>query len=180
HVFVQTDFDNAVFEKNFDDNNTRRTTAPIDVTRRPDPDLQVSSVTGPDSGQPGQTVSVTWTVTNAGPGLAHGPWIDKVFLSSDGTLTNAVLLRSVTHSVDLSSGSSYDASATVILPDVSDGAYQIVVSTDGTNLVFEGDSDANNLGASSSFSMAHADLRPSIVSAPSSAESGSSISVTWS
>src|SRR5205807_716408 len=76
HVFVVTDFTGAVFEFSFEDNNTGRTLTPLSVTRKPDPDLVVLPFSGPANGQPGQALTVGWTVQNGGPGLAQGPWVD--------------------------------------------------------------------------------------------------------
>ena len=44
HLFVITDADNSVFEYNFEANNAERTANPIQVTLKPSPDLQVTSV----------------------------------------------------------------------------------------------------------------------------------------
>ena len=51
-------------------------------------------------------MTVSWSVQNAGVGSAKGPWIDRVFFSTDGTLTNATLLGSAQRFADLAAGGS--------------------------------------------------------------------------
>src|SRR5262249_11047416 len=50
------------------------------------PDLTVTAVQGPASARFGDTVSVTWTVRNAGSDPAAEHWGDRVYLSRDTTL----------------------------------------------------------------------------------------------
>jgi hypothetical protein len=95
HVLVVTDFTDVVGERGGEDNNTGRTLTPITITLKPSPDLQVVNVSSPAGGQPDQAIHVAWTVSNSGPGLAEGPWVDRVFLSTDGTLNGAILLATV-------------------------------------------------------------------------------------
>src|SRR5262249_792573 len=180
HIFVVTDFTNVVSERDAEDNNTGRTLTPITVTLKPSPDLQFVTVTSPADGQPDQAIAVGWTVSNAGPGLARGPWIDRVFLSSDGSLNGATLLASVEHQSDLSSGEQYSASTVVTLPEIADGTYTILVQTDATDAVYERDGEENNLSASGPLTIGHADLSPAILSAPSTGTSGTRVPFQWS
>ncbi|HEY4634688.1 MAG TPA: CARDB domain-containing protein, partial [Candidatus Limnocylindrales bacterium] len=179
HVFVVADATGAVFEHGLDDNNTGRTVVPIAVTLTPAPDLVVNSVTAPAASQPGETVSVTWTASNVGPGSAPGGWVDRVFLSTDGTLTGATFLTSVARSADLASAGSYTQTAAVVLPIVADGGYRLVVVTDAAGAVFEGGADDNNLAASDPLQLGHPDLAPTIVSASGVATAGTSITVEF-
>jgi subtilase family serine protease len=180
HVFVVTDFNGQVFEHIHEDNNSGRTISPIAVTRKPDPDLQVTVVTAPGEAQPHQPVAVSWTVENAGPGLAESSWRDRVYLSTDGTLTGATLLATVDRSADLGSNASYDASASFTFPVVADGAYRIVVVTDQADDVFEGAFEDNNQRVSDGFQVTHPDLQPAVDSAPATATSGETVSLQWS
>ena len=62
------------------------------------PDLTASAVTpSENSGQFGDTLTVGWTVTNAGQASATGPWVDNVYLSPTPTLgSGAIYLSSTT------------------------------------------------------------------------------------
>jgi subtilase family serine protease len=74
-VSVTTDIYNNIFEYNAagtaETNNTTTTTA--SSTLAPYPDLAVSNVSTSALAGPGQTVPVTWTVTNSGNATATGP-----------------------------------------------------------------------------------------------------------
>src|SRR5262249_48595933 len=135
----------------------------------------------PTAGQPGLSVIVTWAVANQGPGLAKGPWVDRVYLSSAGTVPGATLLATVQHAADLAGGATYTASATFGLPSAADGAYHVVAVTDDANSVFEGNGEGNNQRAADGLlQMTHADLVPAITAAPAAATSGDTVSVSWS
>src|SRR5262249_25080016 len=100
HVFLATDVNNVVVERNFENNHTGRTTTPIAVTEKPSPDLIVTAVTVPPSANISQQVTVSWNVKNNGAGLAPHSWSDLVYISANGTLTGAILVASVTRSTD--------------------------------------------------------------------------------
>lgn len=179
HVFVETDFNNAVFEFVHDDNNIGRTLTPVTVTLRPSPNLVVTSVSAPDEGQPQQNVVVDWTVENTGPGVAEDDWIDHLYFSPDGSLNGAILLATASQTGGLKSGASYTVSRTVSLPTVAEGSYFFVVVADATNQVFEGDDEDDNLLVSDPIQIGHADLAAAITTAPDRAVSGSVIPFQW-
>src|SRR5262249_6222865 len=110
------------------DNNVARTATPISITRKSDPNLVVASVTSPPAaGRPGQSIPLGWRVTNTGPGVARGPWVDRVYLATTGTLAGATLLATVERAGNLLPGAGYDVATDAILPGVADGAYQLLV-----------------------------------------------------
>src|SRR5262249_50146025 len=139
------------------------------------PDLQVTALTANSAVQPGQSLNISWTVSNAGAGLAKGPWVDQVYLSSTGTLTGATLLTSITRSADVASGGFYNVSIPVNIPTASDGTYRVIVLADGGNAVFEGANENNNQRASDPVTITHPDLAASITSSPSNASSGDTV-----
>ncbi len=115
-----------------------------------DVDLTVTAVSGPQAGQQGQSVTVSWTVQSVGTGDATGTWQDAVYLSSSPVFTaDAILLGSVTHAGNLSSGQTYNASGSFKLPGVTPRDYYFLVRSNAQNEVFEGSERANNVGASS-------------------------------
>ena len=179
HVFVVTDFLNAVFEHVHDGNNTGRTVTPIAVTRKLDPNLAVTALDAPGAGQPKQTVTIHWTVENTGPGIAADDWMDRVYLSNDGTLNGAVLLATVSRTSDLESGGTYSVSRDVELPTVADDTYRFVVATDQADTVFEGDGENDNLRVSGPVTIGHPDLTPQIDTAPTTAVSGTVVAFAW-
>ena len=64
----------------------------------------------------GQSLSVSWTVTNNGSGTASGPWNDEVYLASDAQGDNETLLGTFADGNSLAPGASYTSSEQVALP----------------------------------------------------------------
>src|SRR5262249_18046286 len=146
HVFVIADVTNAVFEKQFEDDNVGRTTTPVAVTLKPTPNLVVTAATPPPAaGRPADTASGGSTVANTGAGPARAPCSARVSLSRTGTLTGATLVKTIQHTADLAGDSDptdaavphYDATADVVLPALADGTYYWVIQTDALGQVFE-------------------------------------------
>ncbi|MCB1967891.1 MAG: hypothetical protein KDI64_18145, partial [Candidatus Accumulibacter sp.] len=169
-ILVDTDAQSQVFESVFENNNVTASLAPVQVLAPVLADLSVSQIVVPAQGAPGQTRSVAWTVANSGSGAARGSWSDRVYLSADGSLSGAQLLATVPHSGELATLASYTASAEIVLPDVVDGDYLIVVSSDVTDTVFEGSQEGNNSTVSTAtLRVVHPDLLPVSVAAPAGA-----------
>lgn len=148
------------------------------------PDLVVSSVQAPPSGNSGQNLQVTWIVTNTGAGATQVPtWYDDVYLSvgpawNSGT---SVLLGRFENTAHLGPGEAYATTRDVLLPRGAGGQYYVHVRTDNTDLLAE-TSSSNNTGGSSQFTVFlsdHADLRTTQVVTSPTAFSGDSIEVTW-
>src|SRR5262249_54766703 len=154
-----------------DTNNASISAKQIVIGSVASPDLTVTTVTAPSSGQPGQSIEMDWSGANAGSVDASGDWVDRVLLSPGGGI-----LAAITHQGELAAGGHYDAKAQVALPDVADGSYQIVVETDATDSVSEGSNEGNNQNsASPPLQLAHPDLLPSITSSPDNAVAGATI-----
>ncbi|NJO99234.1 MAG: hypothetical protein HC764_27240 [Pleurocapsa sp. CRU_1_2] len=68
------------------------------------------------------------------------------------------------------------------MPDnLVDGNYRIVVLTDGNNRIFERDGENNNLGVAANLTqVTHADLIPTLITAPTSGKSGTDVTLRWS
>ena len=180
YLVVVTDAGGVVNES---DLTTEQSSAQINLSAPPPPDLAASAVTSSlTTGQPGQSESVTWTVTNVGGSPATGSWTDSVYLSPDGKLNDATLLGSVNETSGLAAGSSYNGTLTETLPSsLADGDYEVLVDTDSGDAVVTDPDRANNLaGAPKPLLFGHVDLVPSITLAPTSATSGTSITVDWS
>ncbi|MDH5668376.1 MAG: Ig-like domain-containing protein, partial [Nitrospira sp.] len=187
HVFVQTDYVDAstngvLFEATGEGNNVGRTVTPLDITLAPYPDLLVTSVTGPTTVQPGQTVTVAWTVANSGTGSSTASRVDQVYLSADGTTTGAAYVGQVTMPAGTEPGSSEAASLTGMIPAwVPDGTYRWLIVSDAGGVIYEGPTggDLNNTGLSDVVQVTHPDLRAMILSAPTSAASGATVQVAF-
>ena len=153
----------------------------IQITSVP-PDLVVTNVTIPAVTSAGQTLELTWTVTNNGTGPANGQWNDRIMLNSSIGMGN-VQLADVQHAGPLAAGASYTKSQMVTLPQYMQGEYHISVETNRTGSVTEcGAAEENNFGLSESFSLESnlPDLVIDSVTLPvTTIEAGSSIQVEW-
>jgi subtilase family serine protease len=128
----------------------------------------------PTSGVSGSTVIVTDTTANQGPANARST--TTIFYLLSGSTRVASLGN---RSVDvLSSGaSSGPLSTTLTLPSNINGTYSVLACADDYAVVAESN-ESNNCTQSGTFIVSGADLVVRNISGPSSAVSGSSISVT--
>jgi RHS repeat-associated protein len=195
YVIVNTDSGNFVFQLH-DGDKFGASSATVQITTAP-PDLIVSSASGPGTALEGTAVVVGWTVTNQGGGdTAVSSWVDNVYADTSNTLdNNKVLLGSFTHNGLVNSGASYSQSQLVTLPISLVGAYNLFVVTNATGTVPESDT-TNNTSAPVPVTISQqvtiqqggqqitevaqvADLQPTSMSAPATADTGASVTVTW-
>src|SRR5205823_5851540 len=161
----------------FESNNTGQSPL-IAVTLTPPPDLQVTSITIPSKVLSGDPLQATWDVTNLGPGLAAGSWVDRVYFSTDDQVGNDTLLGSFTHTGDLAGSEHYSRTETVTVPERPDGAYRVIVITDADNAVYEYQSEGNNATVSQqSVAIVHPDLQVTALDVPADSVSGTPILV---
>ena len=186
-LYVYTDSRSQIFE--YDPNlnaeaNNFSPLKPVVITNIP-PDLQVASVTNPATGNAGQTIPVTFTVTNRGIGpTIEGSWSDTIYLSSSATFNTGTTtaLASFTHTGDLAVGATYTDTESVTLPATAQGTYYVFVMTDSSNQVNECSNENNNVGGSAvSIIVANQlpDLQINAIVAPPSAQVGQTISLQW-
>ncbi len=152
----------------------------ISVTYPPSPDLQVVSFTAPQQARAGESLSVAYSIRNLGELTAQGSWRDSIYLSLDGTETNAILMASFLRNTSLAMGTSYDETRSVLVPSIVDGNYKLFIRSDSGNSVFEAGRESNNtLFATTDLAVKNADLVPKSLSSPAQSSSGQSIAISW-
>ncbi|MCA2657680.1 MAG: carboxypeptidase regulatory-like domain-containing protein, partial [Microcystis sp. M049S2] len=191
-LFVVTDSANSVYEGSNEGNNAS-SAFPLTISRDT-PDLQVTSITLPNTVTPGQPLTLNWTVANLGVGRTNSNyWYDRVYLSLDKNVSgDDINLGSVYRSGALEPSASYSATGTFSLPVNLNGSYYVLVQTDRDNNVIEGAFENNNVLASDSSSgggsgtgslpitpAPSADLAVTSVDAPEQGIAGQSLSLTW-
>jgi Ca2+-binding RTX toxin-like protein/protocatechuate 3,4-dioxygenase beta subunit len=180
-LFFTTDAANKIYESNEGNNFA---SAPLLVTRQT-PDLQVTGLNLPTTGQSGQPVNLSWTVQNLGAARTNSDfWSDAVYLSKDAIVSaDDIQLGTVFHSGALDVGGSYTASTTFDLPLKLGGNYQAIVRTDIDKQVIEGSQEINNDRASdNTIAVSQSpvpDLTVQSVIAPVGAIAGQPLSLTW-
>ena len=190
-LYIRTDADNHVYEGGGAlENNNDSDLLPVNVTQRL-ADLQVTSIVMPDNVTAGQTVSIQWSVQNAGAGRTNASgWRDGIYLSNDQTITTGdSLLKAVNWNSALDAAGSYTASTTVVIPaDLAAGTYYAGLYADIDNSVYEGAGENNNgrVATNADGGSIHVtpnpvtvDLRVVSVDAPAGAVTGQAFPVTW-
>ncbi|MBI3350329.1 MAG: putative Ig domain-containing protein, partial [Burkholderiales bacterium] len=119
----------SVYEGAAATNNMGR--ADIAITYR-EPDLKISQISVPGALTSGQTVAVSFTVTNQGTrDTRQWGWADRIYLSRDPSLDNSDLqLASFTHLGGLAKDGSYTVNASVQIPADADGPFYLIAYTD--------------------------------------------------
>ena len=159
YFLVKTDYYNSVFEGG-NENDNFGAGSPTQVHLTPPPDLQVASVEAPAQGFSGQPLTLTWQVSNDGPGRTlETAWYDGVYMSTDTTLdAGDTFLGQLYHSGSLNPDESYTGTSTVTLPTGVSGDFFILVKTDLYNHVYERAFEDNNTGLDAAAT--HVNLTP--------------------
>jgi uncharacterized delta-60 repeat protein len=180
---LMTDAGNAEVEEN-EANNTRVSEQPMWLLPTPAPNLRVATITPPANPMSGQSVTVSWTVTNTGNwSTGAGLWLDAVYLSTTPSLDgSALLLGRAQRPRSLGTNESYSCSLTATLPQGLSGTCYFIVQTDTDNRVNEGAFESDNTTASVPMAITLTpppDLQVANITAPSNALSGTSLAVSW-
>ena len=186
HLFVETDATDVVFENGLKANNIAEDPNNFDVMPIPYADLVVSSITPPQTAGSGLQINVSWTVKNQGIGLTNVPsWSDDLALASDPAGKNIVVDYGLfNHLGPIGPGGSYVRTAQITLPNGLNGTYYFVVTAAANNPPFEFiyGNGTDNISVSTGFNVSLTpppDLTVTNVSAPTTAEEGSTIQVGW-
>ncbi|MBQ2038538.1 MAG: Ig-like domain-containing protein, partial [Thermoguttaceae bacterium] len=147
YIIVAVDADSAVYETS--ETNNLFVSGKIALSYPPLSDLQVSSVTAPSTAAAGGLVELVWDELNAGARTVAEVRRDAIYISTDGTLENATLLKTVRRTDTLSAGESVRRRETVTVPSTGYyGSVRFIVVSDFENAVPEGN-ETNNSGVSS-------------------------------
>ncbi len=105
-------------------------------------DLVLASISAPAEAQVGETITVSWVVTNNADTPVTGPWQDRIYLATaPESLAGAFLLSTApAPSPTLPPGASYANARQVILPGnqrITPGAFYLTVLADALNQTIE-------------------------------------------
>ncbi|VVB93850.1 Uncharacterised protein [uncultured archaeon] len=116
------------------------------------PDMVISSVTGPQVGSTGNSITITDTVTNQGQGYAS-KFFEGIYISTDATITTSDMLIGGRWRNGMAPGETNTSSTTVALPaNLAPGTYYIGAIADVYNRVVE-NNEANNALAGNSIAI---------------------------
>jgi len=132
YIYVMTDVDDVVYENTGEGNNVSGSDSLI-VQGYPPVDLTVTSFSIPDTGTSGDTLTLLWTVRNAGSGRTiSDSWSDVLYIASDSVFdadTDVVVGR-LDHEGALDSAGTYTRMFPITLPNDLSGPYYWFVQTD--------------------------------------------------
>ncbi|MCS7091075.1 MAG: CARDB domain-containing protein [Verrucomicrobiota bacterium] len=140
---IRLDSGDVIVETN-ETNNTAFARIPLHIVAT---DLFVTRVDAPSAARFGETIRITYVVTNAGAAGALASWNDRIDLSTVSDAPGTLLVTAPAGRVPLPAGAAYTNWAEVRLPlsgVATSGVYYLVVWTDSENVVPEA-SDGNNL-----------------------------------
>jgi subtilase family serine protease/subtilisin family serine protease len=168
YILAKADATGAVAETS-ENNNTYARSIQIGA------DLVISSLSAPTYAGAGLSITVSETTRNQGGGTADAT-VTHFYVSADSTLDASDTLIGSRVVPSLAGGTTSSASTAVTLPqDMAVGTWYLIAKADGTGVVPE-TSENNNTSARSI--RIGADLVISIMSAPTSAGAGQSITVS--
>jgi subtilase family serine protease len=133
------------------------------------------------SGAPARAgIAVDFGVKNFGTATAVGPWWDYVLWSTDQNFGGDTAIFGYQRVANLAAGAQYTPTTqTVNLPNVAAGTYYLYFQTDGANAVPEGN-DLNNIIGPVAITISNADLIPTVLTPPASANAGATIQIAYS
>ncbi len=147
YLFAQVDSTYAIQESN--EGNNWYTSLRIQIPCNQLPDLVVNSLSGPTCANPGQSLTISHIVKNAGNGAAS-PFNIDYYLSADGDLSNIGFgmsdwylgQRSIS---SLAAGSTNSQSFTVTVPsNIPSGSYYLMAVADPGSIIVESNEGNNN------------------------------------
>ncbi|OQX77742.1 MAG: hypothetical protein B6D61_06710, partial [Bacteroidetes bacterium 4484_249] len=150
-------------------------------------DLTAEDILMPETAFSGDSVDVSFTITNLGVGSTGWvPWMDELYISAnpDFDPENAELVSSPTNLSVLSGGQSYVNTVGIKLSDYLDGTQYFFVKVDGTNKIQETNEDNNIVRSVGSMDVTlppYPDLFvKEVVSMSGNIVPGSTLTVGWS
>jgi RHS repeat-associated protein len=141
YIFVKADVYGQQPESS-ETNNTRFEA--ISLQLPPLPDLMVSEISAPVDAISGQTIPVSWTITNQGTATASGRWNDVLWLSSDSNAGNDQWFGAFEFEGEIAAGQSITRIQNITLPGILSGDRWFIVTTDYNNQIFEHARENNN------------------------------------
>jgi subtilase family serine protease len=148
-------------------------------------DIFVSGVSTSSFATLGETLNVSWTVTNQGSATASADWWDAIYLSDDPYLDtssynyNDIYLGGAFagNKTPLSAGDSYTLDANIRIADVLPGSKYLIFAGDSNRA--QAESNENNNYYAIPIALTASDLTVSATSAPATAAIGDSVEVSW-
>jgi subtilase family serine protease len=162
-------------------NNVRAIAA--EIRKAPRPDLVIAAATAPNRVLTDRDFDATFSVRNRGEIAATGPWVDRVLLSTDGTLGDDVVLGSFAYGGRINPGQTVERTQVLRIPSASvprDGIYYLIFVSDADRAIRELSDDNNTRVVPIEVKRPPLpDLKVASITAPAEAFSGTTTEVQW-
>ena len=189
YVTVVADYFNFVSEPGLKGNNAEVIEPPMVAAPCPAADLVATNLIVPTTADEGESLTLTWTVTNVGGATANGRgnnWYDAVYLSLEQAFApyqDIFLGYTYSPSNVLAPGQSYTRIASFPIPEGLAGPYYVVVDASHNRAVDERGSYLNNLAISSQAVeielLPPVDLVAGVMTIPANAGAGQAATITY-
>jgi len=182
YLILRADGNNNVSESNESNNDVA---IPLQVDLSPVPDLVPIAVSTSELLMAGQSMKITYSVTNKGAhATRQDKWSDTYYLSTSATLNPStdIKLGSKTHVGSLEVGMSYSSEVQFTIPQNATGNYMLYVVTDAADAVYEENENNNGKCISVYVNTQNdrpADLVISNVSAPGRIKAGQPVTIEY-
>ena len=173
YLLVKTDNYNGQLESNKTD-NIRSVAIAVNA-----PNLVISNPTSPPSAAVlGQTLPLSWRVTNTGSVSALASWNDGVYLSDDGLLdSNDVNIGQFFRPNSLAPNASYTNNQNIFLPATSIGDRYLLFVTDASRS--QGETNETDNIIATPITLTAPDLTVTAATAPTTAVTSGTLNVSW-
>jgi subtilase family serine protease len=145
------------------------------------PDLTITANNSPTSAVLGQTLSLSWTVKNAGSVSANADWYDEVFVSDDAIWDSSDIglgLQWTADQTPLAANGTYTVTRDYTVgSNIPTGSKYLIYVTDRLN--YQGETNENNNYVAKQIEISATDLQVTAATAPTTATLGESIAVSW-
>jgi subtilase family serine protease len=158
------------------DSSENTTSAPVNITLTPYPDLIVTSVAVPTNAVTGQSITIPVTIRNQGNTTANS-FYTMLYLSSDNAITSGDTALSSIFVASLAPGTQQTLSHTFTVPTVAAKNYYFGAIVDCDSKVGESSETNNSLAGSPTAISYGPDLIVTAVTPPSNAVTGQSITI---
>ncbi|MDH6099335.1 hypothetical protein NWP21_10890, partial [Anabaenopsis sp. FSS-46] len=191
HLLVVTNPNNYYYNQQYETDETNNTFAvPITINEVDLPDLIVTEATiSTSTAGWGESVEVSWTVTNHGEGIAKEEWSDRIYLSTDEIWDDSDYFLSsfwAGNNSPLAIDGSYSLTGNISISYyIEAGNYHLLVVTNPDdynyyNRQYETDETNNTLAVPITINEVDLpDLVITAATAPASGNIGSTIEVSW-
>uniref|UniRef100_UPI0039C6CC66 CARDB domain-containing protein n=1 Tax=Umezakia ovalisporum TaxID=75695 RepID=UPI0039C6CC66 len=191
HLLVVTNPDHYYYNRQYETDETNNTFAvPITINEVDLPDLVVTEATiSTSTAGWGESLEVSWTVTNQGEGIAKEEWYDYIYLSADDIWNDSDYYLSgfwAGNNGPLAIGASYSLTGNIPIPyDIAAGNYHLLVVTNPDHYYYnrQYETDETNNTFAVPITINEVDLPDLVVTeatiSTSTAGWGESLEVSW-